>query len=53
MKSGIQRDKKTIMDIIEDEQQEAKTLGTMTIRGNHDGNLTIGNKSAIKKIGTN
>jgi hypothetical protein len=50
MKSGIQRDKKTIM---EDEQQETKTLGTMTIRGNQDGNLTIGNKSAIKKIGTN
>jgi hypothetical protein len=52
MKSGIQRDKKTIMDIIEDEQQEAKTLGTMAIRAAQDLNLSIGNKSAIKKIGT-
>jgi hypothetical protein len=52
MKSGIQRDKKTFMDIIEDEQQEAKTVGTMAIRGTQDGNLILGNKSAIKKIGT-
>ena len=53
IKSGIQRDKKTIMDIIEDEQQEAKTIGTMAIRGTQDGNLTIGNKSGITKIATN
>jgi len=52
MKSGIQRDKKTLMDIIEDEQQDAKTVGTMAIRGAQDGNINLGNKSAIKKIGT-
>lgn len=52
MKSGIQRDKMTFMDIMEDEQQDAKTLGTMAIRAAQDLNLSIGNKSALKKIGT-